>query len=84
MPFFSRRDEGSADFGSFVAVAEELTPLLHEVMLPLFLETCSMILSKSVYELIMALFGISAGRRAFMGSHADHGNHLEKDSEVTS
>ena len=68
MPFFCRRDEGSADLGSFVAVAEELTPLVHEVMLPLFLETCSMILAKSVSELIMAFFGISAGRRAVMGS----------------
>ena len=51
--------------------------------LPL-LETCFMILSKSVLELIMAFFGISAGRRAVMGSHADHGNRLEEISEVTS
>ena len=84
MPFFSTRDEGSADLGSFVAVAEELTPLLHEVVLPLFLETCSIILSKSVLELIMAFFGTSAGRRAVMGSHADHGNRLEEVSDLTS
>ena len=83
MPFFFKRDEGSADVGSFIAFAEELTPLLHEVVLPLFLETCPVILSKSVLELIMAFFGISAGRRAVMGSHADHGNRLEELSEVT-
>ena len=34
LPFFCRRDRGSADLDSFSAAAEELTPLLDEVKLP--------------------------------------------------
>ena len=34
MPFFCRGEKGHADFDSFRAVAEELTPLLGEVQLP--------------------------------------------------